>query len=174
MHKLRLRFDDLQDGARARLHDEPTDDHLVDDPMHLLAVEDDVELAHILEMAVERLDENLDQVENAELTLGAVDDHAKVERRVQPIDHPRSVDAREPVRCVQERARVFCPPRERREKIAYHALLLLLRLRWQRRQQRCRMSAAIGLAQLAANPRRHAHRLTIEFEHSGLAKVVDD
>ena len=53
---------------------------------HLLDVEDEIELAHILEALVERLDEDLDQVEDAELTLGRVDGEHEVESRVVPVD----------------------------------------------------------------------------------------
>ena len=57
---------------------------------HLRRIEDDVELADILKVPVERLDEHLHEVEDAELRLGRVDDHAKVERRVLPVDDARA------------------------------------------------------------------------------------
>ena len=49
---------------------------------HLLRVKDDVELAHVLEEAIKRLDEHLDQVEHSELRLILVDHHAEEQRRV--------------------------------------------------------------------------------------------
>ena len=57
---------------------------------HLRRIEDDVELADVLKVPVERLDEHLHEVEDAELRLGRVDDHAKVECRVLPVDDARA------------------------------------------------------------------------------------
>ena len=49
--------------------------------MHLVIVKDQVEFAHILECPIERLDEYLDEVEDAQLRLGVVHDEPAYERR---------------------------------------------------------------------------------------------
>lgn len=50
--------------------------------MQRLEVEDEVQLAHVLEQAVQRLDEDLDQVEQGERRLGGGADDDEVQRRV--------------------------------------------------------------------------------------------
>ena len=53
---------------------------------HLVHVENEVELADIFEALVERLYEDLDEIEDAELGLGGVDAEDKVEGRVVTVD----------------------------------------------------------------------------------------
>ena len=52
----------------------------------LVHVEDEIELAHILEALVERLDQHLDEVEDAQLGLGRVDAEHEVQGGVVPVD----------------------------------------------------------------------------------------
>ena len=77
------------------------------------------------EVAVERLDEDLDEVEDAELALGRVDRDAKVERRVRPVDDARARRV-EPRRCVDKGRRRLGACGERGEELAHDLLLLLL------------------------------------------------
>ena len=52
----------------------------------LVHVEDEVELAYVLEALVERLDQHLDEVEDAQLRLGGVHAEHEVERGIVPVD----------------------------------------------------------------------------------------
>ncbi len=61
-------------------------DQLVEDEVDLVHVEDEVELAHVLEALVQRLHEHLDEVEDAQLGLGAVHAEDEVEGGVVPVD----------------------------------------------------------------------------------------
>ena len=61
-------------------------DQLVEDEMHFVHVEDQVQLADVFEAFVERLHEDLNEVEDAEFGLGRVDAEDKVERRVVSVD----------------------------------------------------------------------------------------
>lgn len=67
--------------ARANLvdirleHQAPLYD-LAEDVVHLVEMKDEVELAHVFKGAVERLDKDLDEIQDTELGLGAVDDKA--------------------------------------------------------------------------------------------------
>jgi hypothetical protein len=102
----------------------------------LRRVEDNVELAHILEVAVERLDEHLHEVEDAELRLRVVDHHAKVQRRILPVDdaHARL----KPLGRIDERRGCLGSRGERSKQLADDLLLLLLRLRTRRAHMRPR------------------------------------
>ena len=75
--------------VRARVRATYPNNHLVYNEMHTLRVEDDVELAHVFEVPIERLDEYLDQVEDAKFRLGAVDGDAEIERGVLPVNDAR-------------------------------------------------------------------------------------
>jgi hypothetical protein len=55
---------------------------------HPIHVEDEVELADVLKAAVEGLDEDLDEVEDAQLALGVIHAEDEVQRGVVP-DHAR-------------------------------------------------------------------------------------
>lgn len=57
--------------------------------MQALKVEDEVQLAHILEQLVQRLDVDLDQVDQGERRLGGRGDDDEEERRVVPVRHQR-------------------------------------------------------------------------------------
>ena len=75
-----------EDVRLVRLDDAPVHDHLVEDEVRLLEVEHDVELAHVLKIAVERLDERMDELEDRELVLiVALDAHNEEERRVPSV-----------------------------------------------------------------------------------------
>lgn len=52
---------------------EPTLNDLVENILHFIEVEDEVELAHILERSIETLHEHLNQVEDTQLAFGAID-----------------------------------------------------------------------------------------------------
>ena len=67
-------------------HHHAAHDELVEDVMHLFNVKDEVQLAHVLEAAVERLHEYLYKVENAELALRRVHAEDEIERRVVAVD----------------------------------------------------------------------------------------
>ena len=56
-------LDAVDDFLEAGFDDHSAHDHLAKHCMESLEPEDEVELAHILEQSVERLDENLDEVE---------------------------------------------------------------------------------------------------------------
>ncbi len=56
-------------------------------------MEDEVELAHVLESLVETLDKHLDEVEDAELGLGRVHRNNKEQSRVVSVDEPRVAPA---------------------------------------------------------------------------------
>lgn len=55
--------------------------------MQALEVEDQIELAHVLEQAVQRLDEDLDQVEQRQGGLGRRADQDEVERGVVSVGY---------------------------------------------------------------------------------------
>ena len=76
-------------------------------------------------MPVERLDEHLDQVEDAELRFGAVNGHTKRERRIGPVDDARARRV-EPRARVEKRGGRLRTRGERREELAHNLLLLLL------------------------------------------------
>lgn len=61
-----------QDLLLGSLDDLAADDHLVDDGVDLVEVEDEVEFADIAEVLVEDLDEQLDELEVGELVVGVV------------------------------------------------------------------------------------------------------
>ncbi len=77
---------DPNDLVLVRLRNKPADDDLHQHVLHAVGVEDDVELADALEEAVERLDEDLDQIDDRELRLGRVDDEDEAERGVAAVD----------------------------------------------------------------------------------------
>lgn len=75
-----------EDRGEVCLQDEATLDDLVDDVMHSVDVEDEVELADVLEAVVEGLHEDLDEVEDAELALARVHGEDEVQGRVVAVD----------------------------------------------------------------------------------------
>jgi len=81
-----LRRDRLENVGQVGLEHHAAHDDLVQHKVHLVEVEDEVQLAHVLERLVERLDEDLNQIQNAQLALRAVDAEDKVERGVVAVD----------------------------------------------------------------------------------------
>lgn len=71
----------------ARLLNLPGQEHLVQDRVHLVEVEDQIQLAHVAEEGVEHLDEEVDRLEKRELVVVGVDARAKEEARVPPVDY---------------------------------------------------------------------------------------
>lgn len=74
-----MRLNALDDSVELGLDDDAADDHLTQGGMQGLEVEDQIQLAHVLEQAVERLDEDLYQVEQGEGRLGRGADDDEVE-----------------------------------------------------------------------------------------------
>jgi len=75
-----------QHDLLARLLDLAGEEHLVEDRVHLVEVEDEVQLAHVPEEGVEHLDEEVDRLEVRELVVVGVDARAEEEPRVPPVD----------------------------------------------------------------------------------------
>ena len=69
------------------LHHESPGNHLVQDQTGFLLVEDDVQLAHVLEALVKRLDVNLNEVKNSELRFRLIANDDEVQGREVPINH---------------------------------------------------------------------------------------
>jgi hypothetical protein len=70
----------------ARLLDLAREEDLVEDGVHLVEVEDEVELADVAEEGVEDLDEEVDGLEVGELVVVCVDAGAEEEPRVAAVD----------------------------------------------------------------------------------------
>lgn len=60
-------------------------ENLVQDSIHLVEVEDQVQLAHVPEEGVEHLDKEVDRLEVGELVVVGVDARAEEEPRVPPV-----------------------------------------------------------------------------------------
>mmetsp|Transcript_25124 Transcript_25124/g.78850 ORF Transcript_25124/g.78850 Transcript_25124/m.78850 type:complete len:282 (-) Transcript_25124:168-1013(-) len=84
--QLVLVVDGLENVHDVRLQHHAPHDDLVEHVVHAVRVEDEVQLADVLEALVERLDEDLDEVEDAEVALLLVHGEDEVERRVVPVD----------------------------------------------------------------------------------------
>lgn len=54
--------------------------------MHLVHVEYQIQLAHILKALVQRFDKHLDEIQDAQLALGRVHAEHEVERRIVSVD----------------------------------------------------------------------------------------
>ncbi|KAJ8112807.1 hypothetical protein OPT61_g4912 [Boeremia exigua] len=74
-----LALDPLNNPIKLCLDHYPPDNHLAQGGVQRLEVEDEVELAHVLEQAVQSLDEDLDQVEQGQRRLGGGGDDDEVE-----------------------------------------------------------------------------------------------
>lgn len=70
-----------------RLHDHAAYDHFTQCGMKCFEVEDQVELAHVLEETIQRLDEDLYEVEEGERRLGGRADDDEVEGRVVAVGY---------------------------------------------------------------------------------------
>lgn len=82
-------FDALDDVLELCFDDHTTDYHLAQCRVQGLEVEDQVELAHIFEEAIERLDEDLDEVEERERRFGRGADYDEVEGCIVSVGHER-------------------------------------------------------------------------------------
>jgi hypothetical protein len=81
--------DPRHDPVEVRLYDHATDNHLGQGGVQALKVEDEVQLAHVLEQLVQRLDVDLDEVDQGEGRLGGRRDDDEEERRVVPVRNQR-------------------------------------------------------------------------------------
>lgn len=86
LQQLLLGVNVRQHLGHAGLEHHAAHDNLVEDVVDLVDVEDEVQLTDIFEALVERLDKDLDEVQNAELALRRVDGHEKIERGVMAVD----------------------------------------------------------------------------------------
>lgn len=77
------------DPIKIRFYHHAANDHLRQGGVQALEVEDEVELAHVLEELVQRLDVHLDQVDQGERRLGGRGDDDEEKRRVVPVRHQR-------------------------------------------------------------------------------------
>lgn len=104
--------------------------------MDLVHVEYEIELAYVLEAFVQGLDEDLYQVQDAQLRLRAVDAEHKVERGIVPVDE-LVVGPADQAAALQEVAHVVIPLRNELKRLFYYLLLHILvlkqkmRLVWQ-------------------------------------------
>lgn len=84
-----LCLDPRDDPVEVRLYHHAADDHLGQGGVQALKVEDEVQLAHVLEQLVQRLDVHLDQVDQGQRRLCGGRDDDEEERRVVPVRHER-------------------------------------------------------------------------------------
>src|SRR5690606_38531433 len=70
-------------------YDHPAHNHLAKCRMKGLEVENQVQLADILEQSIKRFDKHLDEIQQSERTLGRRGYHDEVERRVVAISNER-------------------------------------------------------------------------------------
>ena len=75
-----------QNNLLARLLNLARKEHLIQDGVHLVEVEDQIQLAHVAEEGVEHLDEEVDGLEVGQLVVVGVDAGAEEEPRVAPVD----------------------------------------------------------------------------------------
>ena len=67
-------MDECAYAVNTGLTDETVDDHLVQDVAKLVRVENQINFAHILKETVEHFNEDLDQIESAQLALLLIND----------------------------------------------------------------------------------------------------
>ena len=133
-------------------------------PPHLVKVEDDVQLAHALEVSVQRLDEHLDQIKDAKLALATVDHEAEPQRRILSVHDPRA--RAKPAARIHKVAGRFSAAIQRVEELPDDDLLLRHRLR-----------TRTALHEPLVGRRRGwgaSNRVPVELEMARAAKVVDD
>ena len=82
VHKGVIVPDHLQCLLLRALHDVPSHDHLFQNEVGLVEVEDEVQLAHIAKVAVEDLDEVVDDVEHNEFVVLLLDARYEVQRGI--------------------------------------------------------------------------------------------
>ena len=69
----------------ARLLDLAREEHLVEHSAHLVEVEHEIQLAHILKVRVEDFDKQVDRLEVCQLVVLCVDARAEVQARIPAI-----------------------------------------------------------------------------------------
>lgn len=79
-------FQPSQHHLLTRLLNLPSQKNLIQNGIHLVKVEHQVQLAHVAEEGVEHLDEEVDRLEVGELVVVGVDTRAKEEPCVPPVD----------------------------------------------------------------------------------------
>ncbi len=80
------RFDSIYDGCLRDFLNLAGANHFVEDHIDLVEVEDDVQLAHVGEEVVERLDEEMNELEVGHVVVVDVDAQSEEEPRVAPVD----------------------------------------------------------------------------------------
>ena len=81
-----LIFDGLQYSMYVRIQHHSTHDNLIQNVVHSIRMKDQIQLADVLETLVERLDKDLNEIQNPQITLLRIDRKDKVQRRVMPIN----------------------------------------------------------------------------------------
>lgn len=76
----------LQNGIYICFQNHSAHYYFIQNIMHPIALEDDIEFTYVLEALVQCLDKHLDQVQYAQITLLRIDRKDKVQRGVVPID----------------------------------------------------------------------------------------
>ena len=69
----------------AGLHDFTADDHLVEDLVHLVEVEDEIEFAHAAKVLVQYLDEQVDEFKHGKFVVLSIYAQCEEKSRVAPI-----------------------------------------------------------------------------------------
>ena len=98
-------------------------DHLHQDVLNTVAMENEIQLVHVLENAVKSLDQDLDQVQDGELRFGAINNEDEVQCSVPPVDQP-SVRCRPFLEVVDEVAQIIRPFADDAEHLVGELLLL--------------------------------------------------
>lgn len=91
MHDLALLSHALDDLVETSLNNDTADNHLAQHRMLRLEIEDEIQLAHVFEQAVQRLDKDLDQVKQCQRRLGRRADRDEVQRCIVPVRDERGV-----------------------------------------------------------------------------------
>lgn len=66
-------------------------DDLIEDILHLVKVEDEIQLADVFESPIQRLDKHLDQVQDPKLAFGSINHKHKVKSSVMSVNDSRIV-----------------------------------------------------------------------------------
>lgn len=105
----------LNDLVQICFHHHAADDHLTQCCMHRLEAKDEVQLTDVFEEAVQRFDENLDQIDQGERRLGGRGDHDEGQSRICSVGDLRR-GIRWPASC--RRASALGEQGRKREEIA--------------------------------------------------------
>ena len=118
--------DATQHRLAARFNDSASHDDFVEHRVRLARVEDEVELADVLEAAVERLHEHVYKVEYAQLRLVFVNERREVERGEVPVDELHALA--ESLCILDEVAQAISTAVQRLEHVSHEFLLPFRRL----------------------------------------------